>query len=232
MTTKFNKFYNSAMIAGLSLIIMMLLAFFAFGYAHSSLIIPGNAMGTLSNLINAKSLFLYEIIAWVFIIIADILVTYAFYIYLKDINTTQSLLAGILRLVYTVILTLAVANLFGAYQLIGINAELSSTLANDVNVLIQSFENIWSLGLIIFGAHLFMIGLISYHSAVIPRFIAVLLIIAGISYTAIHIMYGFVPQLDEVTKVVEMILSIPMTVGEIGFGIWLLIKGRKLKQVN
>lgn len=231
MTKKHNKYYISAIIAGGSLIIMMLLAFFAFGYVHNSLVSPGNAMETLSNLINSKNLFLYEIIAWTLIIITDLLVTYAFYIYLKEINSIQSIVAGLLRLIYTGILTIAVVNLLDAYRLINSSLEATASLASQVTIFIQNFDKIWSFGLIIFGLHLFVIGLISYKSVVIPKIIAVLLLIAGLSYTLIHAMYGLMPQLNEFTTVVEVILSIPMTVGEVGFGIWLLLKGRKLKEV-
>ena len=232
MTNKSNKYFYPAMVASISLIIMAGLAFYSYGYVHGSLVIPGNAMETLNNLVAHKGLFLSGIVGWGLIVVTDLLVTWALYSFLKDINRKGALLGGIFRLVYTVILAVAVANLFGAYQLIGDIAKATTSVANDVMASVLAFENIWSFGLIVFGVHLVMIGYVAYQSKFIPKILSVLLIFAGISYVLVHILHGVAPQLDSFTDTLEMILSFPMMVGELGFGVWLLIKGRKLQQLN
>jgi len=97
--------------------------------------------------------------------------------------------------------------------------------------LLSAFENIWSYGLIIFGVHLLLVGLIAYKSKSSPKLISILLIIAGVSYTLLNVMYAVLPQIDSYTNILEMILVLPMTIGELAFAIWLLIKGRKLTKV-
>ena len=62
----------------------------------------------------------------------------------------------------------------------------------------------------------------------IPKILSILIVIAGFSYTLVHFMYNFIPQLESLIGVLELILMAPMFVGELGFGIWLLIVGRKL----
>jgi hypothetical protein len=92
---------------------------------------------------------------------------------------------------------------------------------------LSAFNSIWSLGLIVFGIHLLIIAYLILKSDFIPRFLGVLLVIAALSYVLIHSMYLFLPQYQTTTMLIEKILSLPMTAGELGFGIWLLIRGGK-----
>lgn len=225
-----------AIIAGLSLLIMTIAAAFSYGYVHSSLIISGDPLTTLKNIQASRSLFELEILGWVVIIITDLLVSWSFYVFLKPIHREYSLLAGWLRLLYTTILATAVTHLVVASRIIREEATLFNgsldTIASQVLLSVTSFESIWSLGLIIIGGHLMVVGWIALRARQIPNIIGILLIAAGFSYTLVHLLYGFLPQFDGVTSILETILSIPMMVGELGFGLWLLIRGRKLTALD
>ncbi len=222
---------HSAIIAGISLLIMTIAAFFSYGYVHSSLIISGNPIATLNNLQGSIGLFNAEVLGWLVILVTDILVSWAFYIYLKPIHQGFSLLAGWLRLIYTAILAIAVSKLIQVGVLVNHSSELFSkstdALASQIMISVQTFESVWSLGLIVFGLHLLVIGLVASKTRTIPKIISTLLCIAGASYMLIHLLHGFIPNLESITSTLEMILSIPMIAGELGFGIWLLIKGGK-----
>lgn len=222
---------KSAMIAGISLIIMTIAALFSFGYIHSSLVISGDSVTTLNKIQSSVGLFNVEILGWLVILITDILVSWAFYIYLKPIHQGYSLLAAWLRLIYTAILAIAVSNLIQVSGLVSHSGELFSqhvnTLASQVMLSFITFESVWSFGLIVFGLHLLVIGFVVSKSKTVPKTISILLIIAGASYILIHLLHVFIPNLESVTSTLEMILSIPMIVGELGFGIWLLLKGSK-----
>jgi hypothetical protein len=47
---------------------------------------------------------------------------------------------------------------------------------------IQQFDDIWSFGLGLFGIHLPLIGWLAFNSGFVPRFIGVLVAIAGVGY--------------------------------------------------
>ncbi|MFD0959267.1 DUF4386 domain-containing protein [Paenibacillus chungangensis] len=224
---------QSAIIAGLSLLIMSIAAAFSYGFVHSSLIISGDPMTTLDNIRGSRFLFNMETLGWLVIIITDLLVSWSFYIFLKPVHPEYSLLAGWLRLLYTAVLAIAVSHLVVANSIADSTTLLKlDVMASQVMHSVTSFESIWSFGLILFGLHLLVIGLVAWKAKQIPRIISVLLAAAGFSYTLIHLMYSFVPQLDHVTSSLETLLSVPMFVGELGFGLWLLIKGRKLAALN
>ena len=91
---------------------------------------------------------------------------------------------------------------------------------------------IWSIGLIIFGGHLMIVGYLTFRSENIPKLISILLLIASLAYITIHVCYTFLPQLNAFTSVLEAVLTFPMVLGELGFGIWLLFKGGKVPLVR
>ena len=62
----------------------------------------------------------------------------------------------------------------------------------------------------------------------IPKLLGILLLIASVSYIIIHLSHLFLPQHKNLTIIFENVLSLPMALGELGFGIWLLIKGQKI----
>lgn len=220
---------QAAVVSGVSLLIMTVAAFFSYGYVHNSLVISDSPITTLNNIQNSIGLFNGEIFGWLVILIMDILVSWSFYIYLRPIHQEYSLLSAWLRLIYTAILGFAVSSLVHVGVLInqstGPIKQTTDVLASQVMISIKTFEAVWSLGLVVFGLHIFIIGLIVLKSKTIPKTIGILLLIAGTSYVLIHLLDGFMPELESITSVLEAILSIPMIAGELGFGIWLLIRG-------
>lgn len=226
-----NLHRQSAVVAGVSLLVMTIAAMFAYGVVHSSLVISDNPVATFNKIQEASGLFNVEIFGWLVIIITDILVSWAFYIYLKPMDGGYSILAAWLRLIYTAILAVAVSNLIQVGVLVsdydGLVDQSVDTLATQVMISITTFESIWSLGIIIFGLHLLVVGYIVIKKSTVPKIIGILLSIAGASYMLVHLSNGFIPALENITPTLETVLSIPMIVGELGFGIWLLIKGGK-----
>jgi len=103
----------------------------------------------------------------------------------------------------------------------------TNQLTAQVTLYLNAFDRVWSLGLIVFGLHLLIIAYLILKSDFIPKFLGILLCIAALSYILIHSMYLFLPQYETTTLLIEKILSLPMAVGELGFGLWLLIKGGK-----
>ncbi len=210
-----------AIIAGASLLLMAITAGFSFGYAHSQLVQLGDANTTLQNLMQSKGLFQAEILGWCLILILDITVSWALYRFFKSVNKSISALTAWIRIIYSIILGMAIGQLMNICKLLEETSEVNAQIVMEH---IQSFDNIWTLGLIVFGFHLIGLGYLALKSRL--RFWGILLIIAGFSYSLVCILKQF-QSLESLATNLEMILSIPMTVGELGFAVWLLIRGRK-----
>lgn len=217
---------KSALTAGISLIVMTLAAFFSYGFVHGSLVVPGDASATFNNIVSSKSLFQGEIFGWFIIMITDILVAWAFYVFLEPMNTSLSLLGAWLRLTYAAILGIAILNLVFALLLSRHANDLSSFTIEQIQALMmlcfEAFELIWSIGLIVFGGHLLIVGYVAFKS--IPKVISILLLLASIGYMVIHLSKTFLPQYDGVISILNLVFTVPMIAGELGFGIWLLFR--------
>ncbi|WP_205737049.1 DUF4386 domain-containing protein [Acetobacterium paludosum] len=222
---------KAAVIVGVAMIMIALCAGFAYGFIHSSLVITGNAAATVSQIQQNTPLFRAEIFSWFLILVFDIIIAWALTIFMKQIDAHLSLLGGWFRLIYAMILGIAISNLvLVSLILSGDNYSISlpaDQLSAQVMLYLSAFNSIWSLGLIVFGLHLLIIAYLILKSDFIPKFLGILLVIAALSYVLIHSMYLFLPQYETTTTLIEKILSLPMTAGELGFGIWLLLKGGK-----
>ncbi len=75
-----------------------------------------------------------------------------------------------------------------------------------------------------------IVGYLTFKSNIVPKVISILLLIASISYIIIHFNYTFLPQFNGITTILESILSVPMFLGELSFGTWLLFKGGKFSK--
>ena len=212
-----------ALIAGLSLIIMAVTAGYSVGYVQSTLFLPEDPDSTL-NLLNENSNLLFSgIIGWIIILVTDILVAWALYKYFEQVNQRISLTTGVIRLIYSAILAIAILQMIELWNSMNLGTLDSSEVTN----LYNNFQSYWSHGLIIFGLHLVGVGYLSLKSKWVPVWIGWLLYIAGIGYFVLNGLKAIAPNYSESISLAEMILSVPMAISEIGFAIWLLIKGGK-----
>ncbi|NMC58950.1 MAG: DUF4386 domain-containing protein [Candidatus Methanofastidiosa archaeon] len=222
---------KAALIAGITMFIIAIFAAFAVGVVGTRLIVDGDATATMSNIKKSISLFQAGIFSWLVILICDIVISLALYIFLKQIDRSLSLLGAWFRLAYSAVLGIAILNLVLVSILLSRDHEIlfyqTDQLKSLLMLFVIAFHKMWSLGLIIFGFHLFIIGCLVMKSSFIPRFFGILLFIASFSYMFIHIMHLFLPQYENTTRIIENILSLPMALGELGLGIWMLVKGGK-----
>lgn len=226
---------KSALIGGTALIIMALAAFFSYGLVYENLVLQGDANATFNSLKSSNTLFTAGVFGWFIILITDIVVTWAFYTFLEPINRSLALLAAWLRLTYTTILGVAILNLVFVLLLTNGTDNLSfniDQLQAHIMLFLEAFETTWAIDLIIFGGHLLVIGFIAFKSSEIPKVISILLLLAAIGYIIINVFISFFSQYNEVISILKFIFNVPMIVGELGFGIWLLIRGGKVSKAG
>ncbi|MCU0429209.1 MAG: DUF4386 domain-containing protein [Cytophagaceae bacterium] len=149
------------------------------------------------------------------IFILDILVSIGIY---RFHRTEKPDLAGgvsLLRVLYTAI--------FG----MGIFHHLQGDVA--------AFSYYWGIGLIVFGLHLLMLGLLYSNKGGnkwVHICIKALLLLAGIGYLIQYIGQWLVPNPLVFTSMVNSIFLFPMIVSELSYACWLLWKGIKRKKSN
>lgn len=176
-----------ALIAGLGLLGMAILAPLALFGVLNTLVDTGNPTATVANLIESEGTFRLAIAAFLVVAFLDVLVAWALYVLLRPVNGTVAMLVGWLRLAAAAASLPALANLLDVAQFLGGPAAstLPATVVEaQVMASVASFHNAMDIHLAIFGVHLLGVGALVYGSIQFPRFLGVLVVIAGVGYLA------------------------------------------------
>jgi hypothetical protein len=209
-------FKSPALITGLSLITMAVIAGFAYGFVYKLIYVAGDSVLSRQALSDNFDVYSYGIIAWVCIIILDFLASIGIYALYKSTQKRLALATSLLRIVYTLFLILATYQLAMPFM---DNNEIINGL-----YYMESFTEIWTYGLIIFGLHLIFLSRVCTQSNFTPSIISVLLFIGGLSYVVVESLKSFSPTLHSLTATLESVLITPMVISELAFSIWLIFR--------
>jgi len=221
----------AATTAGVSLLVMAAAAAFSYGAVHASLIVPGDAAATFERLVSADALFRAGLFGWFVILLCDIVATWALYWYLRPVHAGSALLAAWMRLAYAAVLGVAICCLAAVSLLTGSPApgnpaSLPTETAAALAALgLATFELVWSIGLIVFAAHLAVLGWTTLRTSRIPKFVGLLLLFAAAGYAVVHLGSAFLPQYGATVSLLEKAFSLPMIAGELALAGWLLFRG-------
>lgn len=217
MGNTMNKNRKYALVTGYSLLLMALLAGYVFGYAFPKLYNFTNLNLSQSN-VNSL-LYNFMMIGIIVIMLLDLVVSISLYKYFKNDNNKLALWAGFLRIIYSLIFCIAIFYLFQN------RSELNTA------VFIKNydlFQHYWSIGLIVFGFHLLIVGILMKGHKVIPTLLWFLMLMVGPTYIIIHVLKTFLPHLTNLVDLLNNIFGLPMALAELGLAVWLMVKGGKV----
>jgi hypothetical protein len=215
-----------ALATAFSLLFIALLAPFAQFGAMQTLIVPADAAATATNILASAGLFRAGIAAFLIVAILDVVVAWGLYVLLRPANESLALLVAWLRVVYAAVFAYALVNLLDVAQLLQSASATTMSPAQiqaQVASSIASFGNGWDLALAIFGLHLVGLGALLFKSAAFPKFLGVLVILAGAGYLADS--FGTILVADY-----SLTISVFTFVGEALLIVWLFklaIKGSR-----
>jgi hypothetical protein len=175
-------FRRASWLSGLGLFFMAVIAAWSNFAVLEALIIPNNAAKTASNILESLGLFRLGVLGFLVVVLLDVLVSWGLFVVFARVDEALSRLAAWFRLVYSAIFAIAIAQLVGIPQLLEnplLNLEQNQAL---VLFSTQHFKNIWDLGLLLFGVHLLLLGILAWRSGFVPRWLGVLLLAAGVGY--------------------------------------------------
>ena len=206
-----------ALIISISLILMAVVAMYVFGAIMPNFNTDLSVEELSQNISADMELYRTAVLGIVLVIILDFIVSYWVFELFKDQNRNMAMLSAILRTIYTIVFSVACFELSK-----NLNAADYGPEGLMANVL--SFEKFWNTGLgFLFGPHLIVLGLLVRESKVMPNVLGLMVLLAGISYSMIPLL-KVLPLAEATLSTIEIVLAIPMTVGELGFAFWLLFK--------
>ena len=225
--------YKAGIIAGTAILIMTIAAVVSTDLTIGTLVVDNDPEATFNGFRNNPLLFRTGIFSWIIVLICDLIIAWALYIYFRKVDHYLSLIAAWTRLIYTGLLGTAIAKLthIGLMQsqqkLTGVIPEYFIT---ETWLYYEGFHAIWSVGLLIFGFHIVLLGMLSFKSGSVPKWLAIPLILGGVGYILVYSLKLFLTDHDLVS-ILEWIFILPMLF-EVILGIWLLIRSRKSIKVD
>ena len=211
-----------ARVAGGLWLILAIFGGFAF-VSVSSLLAPGEAAATVSNIMASESLFRIAILSDLFSQTVFIVLVLVLYKLLKPVNNFAALLMVVFVIVSVSLQSISALNQIAVLFLLSGADYLRAFPTDQLPALVLLFLNMREAGFeiiaqIYFGLWLLPLGYLVYKSGFLPRILAVLLIIAGFGYLTSVVTFFLFPNFD--TDISQFTF-----IGEVTMLLWLLIKG-------
>src|SRR5262249_52364453 len=160
------------------------------------------------------------------VFIADVVVAWGLYIFLRQISSELSLFAAWFRLIYVAIAGAALLNLLVAVKLVddtGYATAFEATQRNaQLLLFLDAYNYGWFIVLVCFGVHLLLLGLLIVQSDYVPSVLGILVGLAGLGYVVGKLTFVLLPDYGDALLVLIAVLAIP---GEFGLTAWLLWRG-------
>lgn len=198
-----------ALAAGLGLLVMAVVAGLANFLAIEPLLTAGDADAIAEAVAGSESQLLWGTAGLAVAAALDVVVALALWKFFAPIAPRTAATGGVLRLVYTAVFVAAIVQL---------PAAVGATSDADIVAALERFETIWDLGLIIFGAHLVVTGVLAWMvGGAGPRVVGALVAIAGAGYAIDGIGAAFIDGYS-----LDLVLY--TFVGELVLMVWLLVR--------
>ena len=195
--------------------IWFIVGFFSILYVPSLLIVAEDATTTASNIMANESLFRIGIAGSLITQLIQIVVVLVLYQLFKPVDKNHALLMVIFALVGVPITMLNTLNKIAALLLLNSADQMMFFLnLNEQGVFIAS---------IFWGLWLFPLGYLIYKSGYFPKIFGVLMAIAGFGYLIGSFTNFLLPGYEAIIQVSDL-----MTMGEVFFMGWVLLKGAKI----
>jgi hypothetical protein len=199
--------------------------------ARKGIIVPGDAAATATRLASSQLLWRMGIASDILMHIFDIPLMVILYILLRPVNKDLALMEVFFKLAQSAILVATKLNLFTPLYLTGDAHYLQAFTLEQRQALsymsILSDEQGFSVGLIFFGFGSLVLGYLVYKSGYLPRFIGILMAIAGMCYLVNSFALILSPKLS---AMLFPAILLPSFIAELILCTRLLFKGVDIKK--
>jgi hypothetical protein len=213
---------HASIVAGTGLLLMAILAPIANFNALQNLTVADDASATAAKITASLGLFRTGVLFFLIVAVLDVIVAWALYFLFVPVSKSLSLLAAGFRVVYAAVFVTAINHLFHVQSLLSgadfLKAFEAKQLSAQVMVQLNAFQSGWISGMLIFGLHLLVLGYLVFRSGYLPKFLGILVVIAGFGYLIDSLGKLFIPGYI-------MTISMFTFIGEVLLIFWLLWRG-------
>ena len=201
---------------------------FAILFVPGALDVPGDPAATFANIAERRWLFHAGLVGDVVMMTAEVLVSVMLYFMFRPRNATLSLAASYARLMMVAVMagmlffhagSLALAD--GTVPLNSFSQAQRIELAGLMRHIHDAGVWIWQ---VFFSLHLVLLGTLVLRSGLYPRLIGLGLIIGAAGYLVDSVQMFALPD-AAMLEAVKIVLLLVVTLAEVGFALWLLVRG-------
>jgi hypothetical protein len=199
---------------------------FAELFVRSKLVVPGDAAETAANLLARETLFRLGVSGELLHIAFDALIAALLWALLRPVDRTLALAAAFTRLACDVVLAVASLSHFAALRLLrggdwlpGLDEGARQSMAL---LALRLHGDAYSISLVFFAFTCLALGVLVARSGFLPKWIGVLLVVAGLCYLVNSFTHFLAPAL---AGRLFPALFVPIFVAEASLTLQLLIRG-------
>lgn len=222
-----------ARIGGVAYLLIIITGGYDEMFIRNAAIVSGNAEATMHNILASSLKWRIGIALDLVQHVGDVVLMMCLYLLLRPVNKNLALFAMLFSLIQTAVLIANKLNLFMPLFLSGdadylkaFNAEQLETLSY---IAVKAHGYGFGVGLIFFSFDCLVNGYLIYRSRYMPKFIGILIQVAGLCYLANSLLLIVAPAFEG--KLFPLIL-VPPFIGEFSLCLWLLIKGVNRNEWN
>jgi hypothetical protein len=220
-----------ARIGGVLYLIIIVAGLFGEAFVRNQLIVSGDASATADNIRSSELLWRVAVAGNLFHLACAVGLALIFYILLRPVNRDLALLAAFFNLVSIALEAASKLFLLAALFLWEVSDYLKAFTPDQLDALaylsIKSHGYGFGISLIFFGFQCLVLGYLIFRSGYLPKFLGVLMQIAGLCYLTNSFALILSPALAD--RLFPAIL-LPAFIGEASLCLWLLVKGMNVSK--
>lgn len=201
-------------------------------FIRSKMIVTGNAEATIRNISASPLLWRIGIFGDLVMHVFDLVVGVVYYTLFKRVSKPLALLSLLFGMIQTAVLVANKLNLMMPLFLLSDAHYLSAFNPQQLQawsyLSIQAHEYGFGFGLIFFGFECLIDGYLIFISKFLPRFLGILIFLAGSCYLTNSFLLIFSPTLE--ASLFPVLLGPLALIGELSMCLWLLIKGVNVRK--
>lgn len=205
---------------------IIVLGAFAEGFVANKLLVPGDAAATAHNILASPELWRFSVAGDLIVALCAVPLLWIEYLLLRPVNKQLVLLAVLFNVVSLAVEAISKLFLLVVMPTLGsadfLRAFEPQQLQILANLALKSHDIAFNIALIFFGFTCLINGYLIFRSGYLPKFVGILMQVAGASYLVACFAALFAPAFADL---ITPLILLPPFIGESSFCLWLLLKG-------
>ena len=215
--------------------IWMVLGLFGVMYVPATVIVAGDAMATANNILANELLFRMGIVGSLSVQVIQIFVVLLLYKLFKSVNKNYASFMVVFALVGIPIAMLNTLNRLATLLLLNGADYLKVFEAGQLHALVMLFLNLNEQGQLIatifWGLWLFPLGYLIYKSGYFPKVLGAWVMMGCVGYVLDSFTHFILPNYANYEAILTPLVLL-LTLGEILFALWVMLKGAKIPEMK